>query len=142
MLSSNNTPMMQNSVDQESDFPQPPQYSVEEENTDKESIFDIPITEPEIKPKKKTKHRAYECLENPDGTQMTVPDFLNMVEILKENKRQGTNEPPAIKQFGLINTKWHALAQKEKQEKKTKRYDYMQEINNCRRLLPSFNQDS
>jgi hypothetical protein len=56
---------------------------------------------------------------------MTVPDFLNMVEILKENKRQGTNEPPAIKQFGLINTKWHALAQKEKQEKKTKRYDYM-----------------
>lgn len=73
---------------------------------------------------------------------MTVPDFLNMVEILKENKRQGTNEPPAIKQFGLINTKWHALAQKDKQEKKTKRYDYMQEINNCRRLLPSFNQDS
>lgn len=40
----------------------------EEENTDKDSIFDIPINEHDLKPKKKIKHRAYENLENPDGS--------------------------------------------------------------------------
>lgn len=56
---------------------------------------------------------------------MTVPDFLKMVDQLKENKKNGVDEAPAIRSFGLINTKWHTLSKKEVQEKKTKRYDYM-----------------
>ncbi len=66
---------------------------------------------------------------------MTVPDYLEMVRAIQRG------EPTNILNFGLVNSKWTALKQGEVTEKQVKKRDYMFEIENAKRLLPSTCQD-
>jgi hypothetical protein len=70
-------------------------------------------------------------LQNLDGTEMSVADYLDMVRSIQRG------EPTAILNFGLANSKWVELKETEGTEKQVKKRDYMFEIENSKRLLPS-----
>jgi len=66
---------------------------------------------------------------------MTVQDYLEMVRGIKRG------EPTQILNFGLANSKWTTLKESEGTEKPVKKRDYMFDIENAKRLLPSTCQD-
>ena len=66
---------------------------------------------------------------------MTVQDYLEMVRGIKRG------ESTQILNFGLANSKWTSLKNSEGTEKPVKKRDYMFEIENAKRLLPSNCQD-
>jgi hypothetical protein len=62
---------------------------------------------------------------------MTVPQYLEMVRGIKRG------ESTQILNFGLANSKWTTLKESEVTEKPVKKRNYMFEIENAKRLLPS-----
>ncbi len=76
-------------------------------------------------------------LQNLNGSEMTVPDFLNMVDKLKLEKQEGIAAGPAIKAFGFANTQWAVMKKDEEKEKRSGKRDYKNEIDKLRILLPS-----
>ena len=66
---------------------------------------------------------------------MTVQDYLEMVRGIKRG------ESTQILNFGLANSKWTTLKESEGTDKPVKKRDYMFDIENAKRLLPSTCQD-
>lgn len=70
-------------------------------------------------------------LQNLDGTDMSVQQYLEMVRGIKRG------ESTQILNFGLANSKWTTLKESEVTEKPVKKRNFMFEIENAKRLLPS-----
>ena len=92
--------------------------------------------------KKTFKSRPYSVLENPDGSQMTIPDFLDMAKELRSQKEQGVLRPiPKIKGFGLAHSSITNLKKLESEHSTIKKKNFWDEINKHKLLLPVFNEN-
>ena len=69
---------------------------------------------------------------------MDVQDFLGMVKKLETNLTHNTGEPPAILNFGLRNSEYQSLKEKERSQMEVKRTDFKKIIETSARLLPSW----
>lgn len=72
---------------------------------------------------------------------MTPQDFITMVQKFELDRKQGIIYPIPIKEFGISNTEMMKRKYNEEVQENEKKKEIMAQIENHKRLLPSYNKD-